>query len=305
MKSCLLCHLAFATSVRLALHLPRPTLTVLSTPYAHLSDHLRRHGLHNEAANFDKAKGITPEYILHAWVQTVEGGREGLLSETRTILCVHGHIAMQQFSMATAETKEFQSSRASLPSEIHIPHLGNDSIQRNCGATHVLAVCGTSGDRCHSTDSSPPGVMIPCHALIYVLQCASLPAFPTVEADTVSLKKYLRKLLIVPLRIPRPKSFHVTHRFLYLGDQEKLLCDLLPMKHIAGYWDQVRRQALHQASRKPASDVGVLSQQLLPWPSMLFLLCRRKRCSAFAIKFMLPGPMEWPSVSWTHATVLR
>ncbi|PWN87055.1 hypothetical protein FA10DRAFT_289136 [Acaromyces ingoldii] len=230
---------------RLPLHLPRPQLAVISTPYDHLPEHLRRHGLHQEAADFAKASGITPEYAIHAWVQVIDGGREALLEETKTLLNRHEGTTKQQMARSRAEGDA--GLRTSLPMMIRIPTHETDSRKWGIESTHILAVCRNDGQQ---TSNSESGVLIPCHALVYVLQCASLPAFPaSVRDDAAPLGSPLgqgRLLPVVPLRAPEPQHFVLTHRFLYLCDEDKFLCDLLPMKHIARSWDRVRQEAFQQ-----------------------------------------------------------
>jgi hypothetical protein len=241
----------FANTKRLPLRLPRPPLCLISDPHADLCLHLRRHGMDVEADEFATAEGITVQFALRGWIQTSLGGAIGLLNQTNVFLDKHASIVKTQ--LESAKTDHDQA----VPSHFDIPVAELDEhADDNClTPTHILAVHGT-GSSLEDPDEAK-GLLIPCHALMYALQCVSLPAFPTSMARHEGETQ--RTLPVVSLRVPRPSYYPTLHRFLYHRDASALLVELLPMKHIARHWDQVKSKEQLQQQEQHLSYASYLA----------------------------------------------
>lgn len=213
---------------KLPLRLPQPPLALISNPHVDLVGHLRRHGLEQDAVNFEAAPGITVDFALQAFVlQASSTGPAGLSNMTNTFMDKYADQICGQLG-AAQEADEPLPRRFSLPMEVVQQH--PEDLMPGMLPTHMLAVQGiTEGEK---------GVLIPCHALMYVLQCVSLPAFASggIQGDVGDGSKHL--VAVLPIKVPRPKEFPTLHRFLYTHDRAALLNDLLPMRSIARYCDQ-------------------------------------------------------------------
>lgn len=212
----------------LSLRLPTPPLVFLSDPYDDLIAHLRRHGLHGDADNFAQAEKITPDFALQAWMALIaKDGTQELLGESNAFVATYqGHI-QQSLSLA-------KSRGAPIPTYFSLP-----SSMEVANPTHFLAVHGRGKDE--------EGVLLPCHPLIYVLQCVSLPSF---APSSFVRKADECQVHVVPLCVPRPKDFPITHRYLYTRQPSNLMADLLPVEYVTQYqrescginaasWDEV------------------------------------------------------------------
>lgn len=224
----------FANTKRLPLRLPAPPLCLISDPHADLCTHLRRHGMDVEADEFANAGGITTDFALRSWIQTSLGGAAGLLNQTNVFLDKHGQVFKMRMEALA------QSAGGAVPARFDVPVADLDSVaDDNClTPTHILAVHGTGAAGKGDDDGEAKGLLVPCHALMYALQCVSLPAFPTATSRQEDERE--RTLPVVSLRVPRPAEYPTLHRYVYTHDASALLVELLPMKHIARYWDQVK-----------------------------------------------------------------
>lgn len=269
-----------ANTRRLPLHLPRPNLCVISDPYADLCTHLKKHGMHVEAEEFAAAGGITTDFALRTWIQISAGGAEGLLNQTNTFLSQHSSIVQAQIS----STKE--TSHRVLPSHFTIPvaNIDRHADEQCLTPTHILAVQGIS------IDEDSKGLLLPCHALMYALQCVSLPAFPTSHGRREGEQQ--RSLPVSALRVPRPTEFPALHAYLYTHDASALLLELLPMKHIARHLDLAKAKQLYptnmgapflSSSSKPAPSIPSSAVHALAYlPAQSLLAYAYKIHSAYA-----------------------
>lgn len=248
---------ALANTKRLPLRLPKPPLCVISDPYADLCAHVRRYGMETEAEQFAQAQGITPDYVLQASIETTPGGATALLNQTSVFLSRHAQPVESQMKQVKEEP-----SKVSIPKRFSIPvgDLDQAADDYCLTPTHILAVHGTTEGA-----NNERGLLMPCHALIYVLQCVSLPAFATSTAGQDG--ETVRQLPTVMLRVPRPQDFPLLHRYIYTHDASALLVELLPMRHIAKYLDQAKDK--QQADLNYSWDMQYANQPmpLLPPPT--------------------------------------
>ncbi|UZJ54168.1 hypothetical protein CBS101457_003488 [Exobasidium rhododendri] len=225
----------FANTKRLPLRLPSPPLCLISDPYADLCMHLKRHGMDLEAQEFASATGITADFALRGWIQTSEGGAIGLLNQTNTFLDRHASIVKTQIETTKQMVKNLILPQIVIP----VTDLDAHADEQCLTPTHILAIHGSGSiSRERSREEEAKGILIPCHSLMYALQCVSLPAFATSSSRQEG--ETHRILPVLPLRIPRPSEYPTLHRFIYTHDTGALLMELLPMKHIARHWDHLQ-----------------------------------------------------------------
>lgn len=238
----------FVNTKRLPLRLPPPPICLISDPYADLNAHLRRHGMHIEADTFEStAPGITADFALRTWVSTAAGGPAELLNQTNIFLNEHAKVVQAQIGSQGP------------PPYIDIPIADLDKLADDHGITptHLLAVHGID----EKIGEDAKGLLLPCHALMYALQCVSLPSFPTSNAHEEGEVK--RRLPVLPFRVPRPTEFPTLHRYLYSHDAGALLVELLPMKHIAKQWDVAKSK---QFDTTPSYAAHISNQPPAPVP---------------------------------------
>lgn len=201
-----------------------------------------------EADEYEQAGDITADFVLQALRVTSGGGAEALLNQTNVFLSQHGLTVNEQIKAS-----------AGLPDHFSIPVADLDTLaDDHClTPTHMLAVHGTEEKASNETK----GLLLPCHASIYVLQCVSLPCFPTSTGPEEGQVK--RQLPVVPFRVPRPTEFPTLHRYLYTHDASALLVELLPMKHIARQWDHTKSK---QSDPAPSAIAHLSNQPPAPSP---------------------------------------
>ncbi|PWN34297.1 uncharacterized protein FA14DRAFT_173993 [Meira miltonrushii] len=224
--------ISFANVRRLPLRLPRAPLRFISNPREDLPEHLYRHGLAEDAKNFAAAKGITVDFALAKWVQhSSSQGATGLLKMTCWLMDTFHDNIKEQLS-------EAQAKKQALPRHFAIPTADlNKKLQDGKASgtglslppTHILAV--------HSSQANAGeenGMLIPCHAMLYVLQCVSLPRLgeSTVTMEPNENNGSSQSFPVVPILVPRPKEFVPVHQFIYNRDAAALLMDLLPLRQI-------------------------------------------------------------------------
>jgi hypothetical protein len=237
----------FVNTKRLPLRLPRPPICMISDPYADLGAHLRRHGLTIEADAFD-GTDMTVDFALRGWIAQSAGGAERLLNETNVFLSQH------------AKAVQSQLATTGLPAHLDVAVADLDNLADDHGLTptHFLAVHGIDA----SLGDDAKGLLLPCHALMYVLQCVSLPFFSTSSGPVQDETK--RRIPVVSFRVPRPTEFPTLHRYLYTHDASALLVDLLPMKHIARHWDVAKSK---QFDTTPSYTAHLSNQPPAPVPA--------------------------------------
>ncbi|PWN20963.1 hypothetical protein BCV69DRAFT_282469 [Microstroma glucosiphilum] len=219
----------------LPVKLPQPDIVILSDPYKDLTGHLRRHGLFAEAQAFAEA-GVPANYVLHGYMTAATGGPPALLEQTSRLLVKHG----QEVARQMAKSKLDHTTRnvaSALPEclTFDIESLDAQAEENGLTPTHVFALHSSmpaEGRNGTASPASSNGMLVPIHALAYVLQCVSLPALPSASACPAASTTGMRDMPVVPLRIPCPQAFPVMHRFIYNHNATELLCSLLPIRHI-------------------------------------------------------------------------
>lgn len=255
--------------VKLPLKLPRPQLQILSDPYKDLNLHLRRHGLYTEAQTFAQAK-IPTDYILHAYM-TAMCGPTGLFEQTSQFLSRQQEEVARQMARSELQ-REKTDPCAKLPEALLLDVDTLDQAAEKDGVTptHVFAIhpCTTTnktdGETAASSSSSSKsprkdGMLLPIHAMPYVLQCASLPALPSITPSTTT---GIKEVPIVSLKVPQPQDFPLTHRFIYDHDATELMCNLLPISWITSTLN--RENALNVNEGGDSRQDDQTSQQQQP-----------------------------------------
>lgn len=288
--------LSFGLVKRLPLNLPKPPLTFISNPYENLPQHVYKHGLIEDANNFARARGITVEFALLKWVQySGEEGSNGLLKMTSWLMDTFQARLIEQLAQA-------QTDNHVLPKHFNIPSNElNTRVQEGNARgekftlppTHVLAI--------HSNHAGPEeenGLLIPCHAMLYVLQCVSLPRFgeSTVTMDGIHDKSSQQSFPVVPILVPRPKEFVHVHRFIYTRDAASLLAELLPMQQILIHTKQRRVQdqfasASLGASTTYGSSLASFTNSILSFHESMQLF-QYESASQQAIEFLSEQPVH-------------
>ncbi|PWN48186.1 hypothetical protein IE53DRAFT_389636 [Violaceomyces palustris] len=288
-----------SSKVRIPLHLPTPILENLSDPYQDLAAHLHRHGMHVEAEDFKKA-GVPVDYILKKFFSVAQGGSStSLLAETTSMLGDQAEWVNKQLG---------ERMDGSLPSSIVLEV--NDGIQGlPQSPSHLLAIHSSSAraEGAGGNGESPQGMIVPAHALVYALQCVSIPPFTSTCAascvdpqESKPAGKALRALPVIPLAVPRPSRFGITHRWLYNQDRSALLSELVPMRHIIRY----RNQRSSQGRRVPGTLLNPLeaSEALSTLGTSSLLTCADTIHSAWAngvaIGLISRGYWETLSKAW-------
>jgi hypothetical protein len=164
-----------------------------------------------KAQDFAAAGGITADYIVTKYTQTSGGQAQGLLEQSHSFLLQHALTVDPQLALR--------------PAHLTIPWEDLDKTADKLGTTptHVLRV--------HKS-ASTLALLFPCHALVYALQCGSLPCLSSSGFSQEQGSHRLFPLIALP--VPRPDAFSISHRYLSTRDTSALLDEVLPFKHIAG-----------------------------------------------------------------------
>lgn len=219
----------------LPIKLPQPDIVILSDPYKDLTGHLRRHGLFAEAQAFAEA-GVPANYVLHGYMTAATGGPPALLEQTSRLLVKHGQEVARQMAKSKLDHTT-ENAASALPDclTFDVESLDPQAEEQGLTPTHIFALHSSMPveGRCGTPGPTPGnGMLLPIHALAYVLQCVSLPALPSTSATQAASTTGMRDIPVVSLRIPCPKAFPVMHRFIYNHNATELLCSLLPIRHI-------------------------------------------------------------------------
>jgi hypothetical protein len=286
---------SFAHVKRLPLCLPKPPLTFISNPYVDLPEHVYRHGLIEDAKHFAMARGITVEFALSKWVQYSgsESSANGLLKMTCWLMDTFQETIKVQLAHA-------QARKEVLPKHFTIPTAELNEKVQECNAksekpslppTHVLAI--------HSNQAragEENGLLIPCHAVLYVLQCVSLPRFgeSTVTLETCENDDSVQSFPIVPILVPRPKEFVLLHQFIYNRDAAALLIELLPLQQIVlrAHQNTLQYQLATTSLNENTpygSSLALFTNVILGIEEGVQLFCD-KSASQYAIEFLSDQP---------------
>lgn len=270
---------ALFKSLRLPSHPSQPRFILHSDPAADLCAHLRRHAMLSEAQDFEEAEGITADFVLEAWIQSTSGGAKELLRQTHTLFSQHlSNIDLQIGSC--------------LPRSFHLPV--GDGYDETTSPTHIVAIQGKSDPRAAKT------MLLPCHALMYVLQCGSLPKFPS--SDSPTDQPSMRTLPVVLISVSRPADFLLLHQFLYTRDTDALFAELSPSQPIKcpEQIDKADRQA---GQRKIASTCSC-AKCAISIQTLLGYIHRIQACSINGSEIGLLNAGYWSTLSraWTSVT---
>lgn len=211
---------------RIPKKLPPPNIHVLSDPYKDLAAHLRRHGLLAEANTFAHA-GVPVDYVLHGYISTAYGGPPALLEQTGKLLTRQPEEVSRQMSRSRVDDPRTASEQLPECLTFDVEMLDVEADAHGLIPTHVFAVTPSI----LSEQGINNGILMPIHAMPYVLQCVSLPPLPATTAPDARVTG-TREIPVVSLKVPDPQNFFITHRFVYNHDNTELLCQLLPMRYI-------------------------------------------------------------------------
>ena len=266
------------THVQVPLVLHAPRLDAPTDPHVDLPAHLRQCGLAAEADEFERSR-VTCDFALcafllvhaHAGVsadmlmsaQVVSDAGEQLMMAIESVLRQREQYIVEQIERFAASTgAALAPGELVLPPEIQLDSL--DSLAGDTphmlfpltGApsplpTHLVALCPDHGRIARPLVPTALGrpayvvdmasvVLVPVHWLVYVLQCAHLPAYvppsmaaaaalPSVAAATLACGT---SVPIVVLPVVCPQHWSIIHRWLYTQDTGKLLASLLPLDYV-------------------------------------------------------------------------
>mgnify|MGYP000282953781 CR=1 FL=1 len=213
--------------VRLPLRLPPPLFITISSPHTSLPDHLRFHGFPQEAKTYEGS--TTPVDIIPRQLIFEMGGARALLWETSQLLVVCEKAAREQ--LKDQELPESLKLSCNNLSQSQFAQVSKMSL---ITAPSVLLALQSScqGDVSKGAETSR-GLIIPIHALIYVMQGAALkplrqPIAPDEEERQHGAASDAVELPILRFSVPRPYQFYRTHQFLYTNDTRELRSSLLP-----------------------------------------------------------------------------
>lgn len=183
-----------------------------------------------EADDFEQAS-VPVDYVLQMYLATASGGEEGLLHQTSQLLRNHVSAVQTQLQKAT-------DAGLDVPAHFELEVDALDAMAEASGATptHVFAVHSTVPASFSSGDDArrQAGLLLPVHAMVYVLQAVSLPQLvPAEPIRNADGDKTHSQLPVIPLRVPQPSFFPLVHRYLYTHNRAALLSALVPMRHIA------------------------------------------------------------------------
>lgn len=286
---------SFTNVKRLPLRLPQAPLRFISNPRDDLPEHLYRHGLAEDAMNFAMAKGITVDFALSKWVQhSGSEGANGLLKMTCWLMDTFQDNIKEQLSQAQAKNqalpRQFTIPTANLNRKIQEGNALGENL--SLPPSHVLAI--------HSNQASAGeenGMLIPCHAMLYVLQCVSLPRFgeSTVTMETYDNNGSSQSFPVVPILVPRPKEFVLLHQFIYTRDASALLMALLPLWQIVQRVEQ-KITLQHQFANTSLNDNASYGSSLPVFTNTILgtegsvQLFSKKSASQHAIEFLSDQP---------------
>jgi hypothetical protein len=179
---------------------------------------------------------VPANYVLHGYMTAATGGPPALLEQTSRLLVKHGQEVARQMAKSKLDHTT-QNAASALPEclTFDIESLDAQAEEQGLTPTHIFALHSSmpaEGRSSTSGAASSNGMLVPIHALAYVLQCVSLPALPSTSAGQAASTTGMRDMPVVALRIPCPKAFPVMHRFIYDHNATELLCSLLPIRHI-------------------------------------------------------------------------
>lgn len=219
------------------LALPPPLLHARTNPYVDLGAHLRAYGMDDEAHEFS-ASHATCDFVLTAFLTMyaapgatspaeVSRAGEALLAQLTHALQAHEHDIHSQLAAAAARWAP-RAGRVPVPRAVHVawtyplvPDAAPGGAPLPVLPTHLLAVGravhAPLADGTHIVEA--PCTLVPIHWIVYVLQCAHLPA-PAGGAGGVP---------VLALAVPFPEHWAAVHRWLYTRDAAKLVAALLPL----------------------------------------------------------------------------
>ncbi|PWN45398.1 hypothetical protein IE81DRAFT_359637 [Ceraceosorus guamensis] len=220
------------TKVRLPLKLPNPQIVPLSSPYEDFKAHLISHSLFREAHDLAKC---TPDFVRDHLPDRIS-----LHNQTLALTPVLGAV-----SKVLLETD-------TVPSHVAIP----SSLAASAGSvSHLLVVRPSPAGPASSSNQSTSGnkgLLLPIHALPYVIDCVTLPPLPLAQAGYLST---------IEICVPSPERFGTIHRYIYTRDGAALLAELLPLKFLSRNVDAASMKPEHEAwaAGRHNADDGVTS----------------------------------------------
>ncbi|CAD6979444.1 unnamed protein product [Tilletia controversa] len=248
--------------LQLPLTLPAPNFAPMKTdPHLDVVEHLHRVGLHADANNAHTS-GWTAEYAIpHIRRMVGEGDMWKLALRTN-------EDAVDPKAFVTAAAQSNTITLQCQPADL----LASSSSSSQ-PPTHVLAVVpsSTNLDKTVATalnklNADTKAMMhredptlFPIHALLYALQCRSLPddCFHPSKDPQGSDASGERTVRVIQFTVPKPSTFGITHDYICTGSSQRLLNSLVPLKYINDSLKQRQAAARDEENTPRVGQPGI------------------------------------------------